>query len=362
MKQLCCWLGLSAAVWAQPERLLTDGVSFADLPLTAGRTSTVHAGRAGVSQFNLHSYLAHFEGQFFAMWSSAKINEEDPDQQLLFATSRDGHAWTAARVLAADPDGAAGPLRWIARGLFVQDGKLHALGARVASADYRLRGKAPVWRDLQLMWFQWTGKEWREKGIFAKNCMNNFPPEMLGGRWFMPCRDENMELYAAYAEKLGRWTFEKLAAPPPFERLDEPSWFLGADGVAHLVIRDNNKSRRLIRMFSRDAGRTWSAAVQTNYPDATSKNYIGRLSTGAYYLINNPNPAGRDPLAISYSKDGWEFRDPMAVRRGAPGPRFKQGKGTLQYPHAIEHGGSLWAIYSTNKEDIEVTEIPLRRR
>jgi hypothetical protein len=31
----------------------------------------------------------------------------------------------------------------------------------------------------------------------------------------------------------------------------------------------------------------------------------------------------------------------------------------VQYPHAIEHSGSLWAIYSTNKEDIEITELPL---
>lgn len=355
----------SVPVLAQAERLLGDSASLADamsLPVAPGRTSTVYAGQAGKSQFNLHSYLAHFDGQFFAMWSSAAKNEEDPDQQLLFATSRDGHAWTAPRVLAADPDGAQGPLRWIARGLFVRDGKLYALGARVASADYHLRGKAPVWRDLTLLWFEWTGKVWREKGVFAKNCMNNFPPEKLGERWFMPCRDSNMELFSAFAPAAEpiRWSYAPLAAPPPFERLDEPTWFVGADAVAHLVIRDNNKSRRLIHMVSRDQGNTWSAAVQTNYPDATSKNYIGRLSTGAYYLINNPNPEGRDPLAISFSKDGWSFFQPKAIRMNAPARRFRPGKGTLQYPHAIEHNGSLWAIYSTNKEDIQITEIPLR--
>ena len=29
----------------------------------------------------------------------------------------------------------------------------------------------------------------------------------------------------------------------------------------------------------------------------------------------------------------------------------------MQYPHALEHGGSLWVIYSTNKEDIQITEV-----
>jgi hypothetical protein len=350
---------------AQAERLLANSAALAspkDLALAEGRTSTIFTGEKGRSQFNLHSYLVHFNGQFFAAWSSAAGNEEDPDQQILFATSRDGHTWSEARVLAADPDGAQGPQRWIARGLFVRNGKLHALGARVASADYGKRGKAVVWKDLQLIWFEWNGTRWNDKGVFAPNCMNNFPPERLGGRLFMPCRDENMDLFAAYADpaRPAQWSYEKLAAPPPFEQLDEPSWFTGPDGVAHLIIRDNRRSRRLIHMFSRDNGATWSPAVQTNYPDATSKNYIGRLSTGAYYLVNNPNPAGRDPLAISFSRDGWTFDYPMAIRHAAPAARFKQRTGTFQYPHAIEHNGSLWVAYSTNKEDIQITEIPVK--
>lgn len=356
---------LSGQYAGRPERLLGDPAALTEpekLQLASGRTSAVFRGQAGKSQFNLHSYLVHFQGQFFAMWSSAAREEEDPDQQLLFSTSGNGHEWTPARILAADPDGPQGPLRWIARGLFVRDGKLYALGARIASADYRLRGKQVVWKDLNLYWFEWTGTEWKEKGLFAKNCMNNFPPERLGAQLFMPCRDENMDLFAAAAslDSPTQWSLTRLAAPPPFERLDEPSWFVGADGVAHLVIRDNNKSRRLIHMYSRDKGASWSPAVQTNYPDATSKNYIGRLSTGAYYLINNPNPKGRDPLAVSFSKDGWSFFQPIAIRNNAPGRRFRPGTGTLQYPHAIEHNGSLWVIYSTNKEDIEITEVPLK--
>ena len=351
-------------LFAQPQELLGDPAALAaagELRLLDGRTSTIFAGEKGRSQFNLHSYLAHFDGQFFAAWSSAAGQEEDPDQHIRFATSRDGHQWTEARVLAPDPDGPQGPLRWITRGLYVDHGHLYALGARVASANYGQRGKAVVWDGLTLIRFEWTGTAWRELGVFATNCMNNFPPERLGDRLFMPCRDANMDLYSAFADpaKPTQWTMRKLAAPPPFEKLDEPSWFTGPDGVAHLIIRDNNRSRRLIHMFSRDQGDTWSPAVQTNYPDATSKNFVGRLSTGATYLINNPNPAGRDPLAISYSKDGWSFFQPAAIRKNAPAPRFKPGKGTLQYPHAIEHNGSLWVIYSTNKEDIQITQIPV---
>jgi len=129
-------------------------------------------------------------------------------------------------------------------------------------------------------------------------------------------------------------------------RMDEPTLYETVDGYAHLIVRDNRRSGRLIRILSSDHGRTWSQPVLTNYPDATSKNYAGRLGDGRYFLINNPNPRRRDPLVITYSPDGWEYSRPAAIRRGG---------GTFQYPHALEHGGSLWVVYSTAKRDIELT-------
>lgn len=342
-----------------PAKLLAG--SLTDPPLAKGRTSAVFQGKAGDSQFNLHSYIAWHGGRFFAAWSSSKADEEDPDQHIRYATSRDGHKWSEARVLAKDPDGPDGPQRWITRGLYVANGKLTALGALVSSADYGKRGQGVVWKDLKLMRYQWSGKEWEPMGLYADNCMNNFPPEPLGGKLFMACRDQNMDLFTATAHPANPtgWTYQRMTAPPPYDRLDEPSWYAGSDGVAHMIIRDNRRSRSLIHSVSRDQGATWSIPVQTNYPDATSKNFTGRLSNGWFYLINNPNPQGRDPLAISFSRDGWTFGNAVAVRRNAPPRRYHQGSPSLQYPHATEHAGSLWVIYSTNKEDIDVTEIRL---
>jgi hypothetical protein len=349
-----------------PAHLLANPQTVAapmDIPLAKGRTSTVFQGRENESQFNLHSYIAWHGGLFIAAWSSSKIHEEDPDQHILFATSKDGHTWSAPRILARDPDGPQGPKRWITRGLFADRGKLYALGALVSSADYGKRGKDVVWKDLALMRYQWSGKEWEPLGPYAENCMNNFPPERLGARLFMACRDRHMDLFTATADPSDptQWTYTRMTMPPPFDHLDEPSWFESPDHVAHMIIRDNLRSHKLIHSYSRDAGQTWSLPVHTNYPDATSKNFTGRTSTGWFYLINNPNAERRDPLAISFSRDGWTFDHPVAVRKGAPQPRFgrKPAAGSLQYPHAMEHNGSLWVIYSTNKEDIQITEIRL---
>lgn len=349
-----------------PERLLEqDGLLDhpKQLPLLQGRTSTVFRGEGGVSGFNLHSYLARWDGKFFAMWSSAKVGEEDPDQHLRFAISTDGHTWGQSQTLAADPDGPEGPARWIARGFVEYGGKLHALGALVKSATYKQRGTGIVWEGLQLMRFTWNGKQWEPAGIFAEDCMNNFAPVRVSGLWYMPCRDRDMSLYVAASDTNGLpWKRIPIDQAEPFHRLDEPTIYRASDGTVHLIIRDGAKSGKLVRSISQDGGKTWSKPVHTNYPDATSKNFTGKLSNGTYILINNPDPKSRDPLAVTTSHDGWTFAHPAAIRKNAPERRYigrAKGSGSLQYPHAMEFGGSLWVIYSTNKEDIEVTEIRL---
>lgn len=334
-----------------------------NFPVAKARHSVVFKAVKGESGFNLHSYLAYFDNRFWAIWSSAKVREEDPDQHLRFATSRDGHIWSEPGVLAADPDGDQGPLRWIARGIWVESGSLHALGARVASAEYGKRGREVVWKDLDLYHFTWNGSTWEDKGIFAHACMNNYPPARLGTHDAMVCRDGNMNPFMALRDPgaEGGWKRVPLTAAPPFDRMDEPTWHQDRDGVIHMLIRDNTKSRRILRALSRDGGNSWTTPVYTNYPDATSKHFSGLLSSGHFYLINNPNPDARYPLVISTSADGWVFSGPKVIRDAPPETYRARAAGAngFQYPHAIEHNGSLWVIYSTNKTDIEITEIPL---
>jgi hypothetical protein len=348
--------------------LATDGAlnNPAQLPSAPARHSMVYRGKENVSGFNLHSYLAHYGGRFWAMWSSSAVGEEDPDQRVLYATSRDGHQWSEPRELASDPDGPQGPARWIARGIFVAQGRLTALAAYIESADYGKRGREEVWKKLSLRRFEWNGGKWEPRGVYAENCMNNFPPERLNGLLSMVCRDSNMKVTMALADApgAGAWRHAPIASEPPFDKMDEPTYYATEGGEVHMIVRDNSRSGFLLRALSKDYGKTWSRPVRTNYPDATSKNFPGRLSTGWYFLINNPNPKARDPLAISFSRDGWSFDHAYAIRGNPPARRFAgraKGSGSVQYPHAMEHNGSLWVIYSTNKEDIEIAEIPLAK-
>jgi hypothetical protein len=349
-----------------PARLLADPqalVTPADLKLVKNVTGTVYLAQAGQWQFNLHSYIAWYEGKFWAIWSTGRVNEDSGQQRIDYATSVDGHHWSHERVLVDDPDGAEGPALWIARGVFTQSGHLYALAA-YSGGTWQVGDRRESWHDLKLVRFEWDGHSWRKVGTLLDDCMNNFPPRAFGDHLFMTCRDSFAVMHTAVSKDLSaaHWSVLKVAGEAPDDRMSEPSWYVDPQGTGHLIFRDARGSKYLYHSISRDQGKTWTAPVRTDYPDATSKNFSGRLSNGWYFLINNPNQKRRDPLAISFSRDGWTFSRPMALRKDAPALRFAgkhKGSGSFQYPHAIEHGGSLWVIYSTNKEDIQISEYRL---
>ena len=354
--------------WAagRPDVLLADAAKLAspkELKLIPSKTSSVYKAKQGEWQFNLHSYLTYHDGKFWAIWSSGRVDEDSPSQLIRYATSADGHTWSEAQILADDPDGPDKPGRWIARGVFVLNGKLTALLARLDGPRDTPQGHES-WMNLHLMRFEWNGGKWKESGMFLDNCMNNYPPRLLGGRLFMTCRDSYATMHTALAEsaKGWKWQVTKLPGEPPHDRMSEPSWYVDTAGTAHLIFRDARSSKFLYRSLSRDQGKTWSAPVRTNYPDATSKNIAARMTNGWYFLINNPNQKGRDPLAISFSRDGWVFDNPAALRKNAPDRRFagrSKSPNSFQYPHVIERNGSLWVIYATNKEDVEISEFKI---
>lgn len=367
---LCALVGAATSISGQvkhdPAALMADSQLLQapmELSLAPSKTSTVYHAETGQWQFNLHSYLAWHQGEFWAVWSAGKVDEDSGKQRIHYATSPDGHNWSAPGILAEDPDGAEGPALWIARGVYSQGKHLYALAA-YSEGHFQKNGQTESWHNLKLVRFEWTGKGWQKLGTYVDDCMNNFPPRPFGDHLFMTCRDSYSQMHTAVSDNLSgdHWSVSPLPASVPPSNMSEPSWYIDPQGTGHILFRDAGRSKFLYHSTSTDQGRTWSAPVRTNYPDATSKNFATKLSNGWYFLINNPNQKKRDPLGISFSRDGWSFSHPMALRKDAPALRFKgkhKGTGSFQYPHAIEHDGSLWVIYSVNKEDIEVSEFTL---
>jgi len=334
-------------------------IDWSAVPQLPGESITVFAGVAGESTYNNHAYLEHLDGRFWAMWSCHATDGNFHGMHVRYATSTDGLKWSAAKLLSPIPKGK----RYVARGLWVREGELIAL----ASLDSGQPKAQKHWAapDLQLDAFVWKNGQWRALGTVYDDTINNFAPKHLpGGLWAMARRDYqfNLSLMFGGVKAYNQWEIREVPNPEG-RSFNEPDILVRADGKLAMHIRDGGNSRRLYRAVSSDGGRTWSTPLRTNFPDANAKNFNLKLSTGRYVLVSNPNTKGRIPLSLATSRDGIVY-DRLGIVEGAPGkPRIPGGdKGPgYTYPHAIEHGGFLYVVFSRHRDDIVIRRYSVQR-
>ena len=339
----------------------------AESPLIPSKTTSIFRAGEDDRLYAHHPYIARYEDEFWAMWSAGFEHEDRPGQMIRYSRSADGHSWTPPQTLAEPALSETGLATSIARGIFVNRDRLTALvyerdpkGADDAAARNRLRR------------YFWRSNGWEFDRVILEDALNNYPPRPIGGRLFMTLRRDRGAMHTALSVDISgdHWKVSPLPGVTEAHPMSEPSWYVDPEGAVHLIFRDGGGSGFLFRSLSYDGGKRWTPPAQTNYPDATSKNFSQRLRNGLYYLINNPSRGrrcqgtepSRDPLGISFSRDGWAFTHPRLLRLGAPQRRFESYTKDIgfAYPHAFEHSDSLWVIYSTNKEDIEISQFSLK--
>ena len=261
-----------------------------------------------------HAYLVRHEGRYWAMWSDGPGVPQAPAEKhrdlvpghdragtrVSFSRSEDGLTWSEVGDLSGGPriEG----FGWIARGFWRREGELLALASHFHAPGYPGKG-------LSLEAFVWEeGKSWVARGTVRDDALNNFPPKKLpSGEWMMSRRDHRRQVSVMVGgvEGFDRWETRPLAKYDGTHRPEEPYWYVLPDGKTLVgLIRDNSGSKRLLRVFSKDNGRSWSKIVRTNFPDAQSKFFALRTSRGYYVLVSNANPKRRDPLTLAVSRDG----------------------------------------------------------
>ena len=82
--------------------------------------------------------------------------------------------------------------------------------------------------------------------------------------------------------------------------------------------------------------------------------------------MGNPTASGRRfPLAIVLSADGFSFDRAFLLRGGdqLPAMRYpgRHKRAGFSYPKSVVWNGWLHVAYATNKEDIEISRVPLDR-
>ena len=339
-------------------RVPSEHVVVSDVRAEARHGSDLDRDRGGVNQ---HNYLARFGGQFLAHVERRPGIEDRVGQRVKFARSADGLRWSTPRFLTPEPPG-SGPgsplygqrsdrgLRYISRGFWRRDGELLALASLDEAAGFFGPSLA-----LHAFRLDATDDSWAHLGVVCRDAINNFPPERLpNGQWLMSrrrhnYRDVGVDFLVGGVEAIDRWTSVPVLGSSTELSAEEPHWWALPDGRLAALFRDGRRSGFLYRSVSTDSGRTWSRPVRTNFPDATSKFSGLRLADGRYVLVSNPNPAKRDPLAISISDDGLVFHT-MA---------YLVGGRWVDYPHVIEHDGHLFIAFAGGKQTVEVLRVRL---
>jgi predicted neuraminidase len=172
--------------------------------------------------------------------------------------------------------------------------------------------------------------------------------------------------YTDDALGISGWTrarFENMPHEGKVSRELEPSLFV-RDNCVLMVFRDQASSYRQLASQSCDRAETWTTPMLTNMPDARAKLSAGNLPDGTAFLVNAPNAGKiRMPLAITLSADGKYF-DRSFLLRGAADLQPLRYEGQYKrpgyhYPKSAVWRDHLYVAYATNKEDVELTRIPL---
>lgn len=337
-------------------------------------TFMVFAPEATEDRFNNGVVLMPFKGRLYAQWQSSYRDEDSPDTWVAFSHSEDGEHWSAPAMLAGRGRGGA----MHSSGGWWTDGETLVAFVNVwptgfqsgdgGYTDYRLSTDGVNWSAPQRV----TDRA----GQPVAGIIEQDPHRLKSGRIVTAFHQRPALVVSPFHtdDPLGvsGWVKGQLPLLPhdakaphgkPVSRELEPSLFEAGDCVV-MVFRDQASSYRQLASESCDGGENWSQAVVTNMPDSRSKQSAGNLPDGRAFLVNAPNADRvRIPLAITLSADGRCFTHSYLLRGASDlQPLRTEGKYKrpgYHYPKSVIWKDHLYVGYATNKEDVQITRVPL---
>jgi hypothetical protein len=340
-------------------------------------TFTVFAPTAATDRFSNGVVLIPFKGRLYAQWQSSARDEDSADTWVAYSVSDDGRTWRAPRTLAPAGDGKL--MR--SSGGWQTDGEVLVAYANVwpdgfqsgagGYAEYRVSRDGETWSAPRRV----MGADGRPvEGVIEQDPHRingrvltafHLRPGMIAKPFFT---DDPLGVTGWTQGEMTNLPRDTASAVDPHERRlsreIEPSLFRRADGCVVMVFRDEELSFRQLASLSCDRGVTWTTPALTAMPDSRAKQSAGNLPGGAAYLVNAPNgDRSRIPLAVTVGPDGrlfdraWQLRGKADLQPLRFEGKYKRPG--YHYPKSVTWNGWLYVGYAANKEDVQVTRVPL---
>jgi len=356
-----------------PKEKETMGLEYAP----GVETFKIFSAEDDTNHYNNGVVMTSFKGSLYCMWQTSPKDEDSEDTKVVYSISNDkGKTWSPPKDLSTPVEGCF----CTSGGWVSTDNSIIAYINVFNSENFKKYGGITQFRE------SIDGIEWSEqkdltmfdgsqiKGIFEQDPHKLPDGRIINAAHFQP----GLKLCPIYTDDpTGKTGWKK----GNFEYTDngdqsvelEPSFYLQNDGVLVMVIRDQKSRYISLSAKSDDRGEAWTRSMETNMPDSRAKQCAGNLPDGTVFLVNNPgrvtnseNKTWRVPLSITLSKDGFLFTKSYLLRSGQdsdyPKQKYEGNAKTLgySYPKAHIYEEYLYVSYSTNKDDAELSRIPIK--
>lgn len=325
-------------------------------------------------KFANHPQVIAFKEHLYVTWNGQYRDEAGPGPAL-YSRSPDGLKWSKPVPIV--------PGTRTSGGFWTNGDKLVAYVSKTSDTI-----EAPGASDTE-MYSTTDGINWTYEGAVVNAAFSQNPKQLPNGRLIVNghfiAESGEMEdvkfgtaFYTDQPDGCGGWVradmelrtdYVKTVKSRKVSRATEPSWFRRSDGNLVTLFRDlyvdeaGEQSYRTLASVSNDNGETWSYPLVTNMVDSGSMQCAGNLPDGTSFAVNCPTTTDqyRCPLAIMLSEDGINFNRVYLVRGKPQSKRYPGGSKTngYSYPGACIYDGHLYISYATNKEDVEMSRIPL---
>lgn len=254
--------------------------------------------------------------------------------------------WSKPQVLAQDPFYSVGnPVVWQA-----PDGLVWLFYVvRPGETWSTSRIAAKVSRDGARTWSDSTVISWEEGAMVRSR-----PLALRAGNDLLPIHRETghdteltgpdtASLFLLFDPKTHKWARSDLV-PSRMGNL-QPAAVELDDGTLLAYCRrggdyEPGDDGYVVRTESQDGGKTWSAGVETEFPNPNAAVDLIKLHSGTLLLVYNHSMSERTPLATAISTDGGK-----TFRRG---PNIAEGENPFAYPYALQtREGKLHVVYTT---------------